>query len=480
MKQKKPKTKILFASAELTPLAKVGGLADVAGSLPKALHTLNIDIRVIIPYYQNILKQKISAQKIHANLIVPFGNKKYKVDIFKSCIPQSHVPLYLIYHKKFLSTGPIYNRRPERFMFFSQAINEFLKINIFNPDIIHINDWHPANLISLLQNDSTHTNKYRTLLTIHNLAMQGKLPNNKMKLFHPSLWQKKSTNEYNTMRQAIISSDLINTVSKKYAREILTPEYSCHLLPLLHKHQNKIYGILNGIDYSLFSPQKDKFLKKNYSIHSMTNKSINKLFLQKTCNLPLDNSLPIIGLVSRLTKQKGIQLIIEIGDKLAKLNAQYIFTGTGDKKLEQGLKNLHTKYPNKFYFLNFFDVPFGQQIYGGADLFLMPSVFEPCGLGQLIAMAYGTVPIVRATGGLKDTVKNNKIGFTFNAINSSQLLSTVKKSISVYQNKKIWSNIVFNAMSADFSWSASALAYQKLYSKLLSSKKCPSFFPTKS
>lgn len=461
------KIKVLFLSSELTPLAKVGGLADVAGSLPKALHKLNLDVRVLMPYYEVIQKQKINCKKI-AHVLVPFGKKHYIVFIYQTTLPNSTVPLYLIHHHEWLSSGPIYSTKRERFMFFTQAVNEFLKLNIFQPNIIHINDWHPAGLISLLKKDPENKHKhYKTLLTIHNLAMKGKVLNTKTKLWHPSMFKPLQEKHYFILKEGIHHCDLLNTVSPQYAKEILTKEYGLTLLTVLKKHAHKIHGILNGIDTELFNPKNDKYIIKKYSLKTIKNKKQNKDFLQKLCRFKTSADIPVFGLVTRITKQKGIDLIVKKIDELAKLNAQFVFTGLGKKPLENALKMATEKYPEKFYYLKKFDIPFGQYIYAGADIFLMPSAFEPCGLGQMIAMAYGTVPLVRATGGLKDSVKNKITGFVFNRYNADDFLKTVKTAIKAYQNKKEWGKMIHRAMRQDFTWHYSAREYLKLYQKLL-------------
>ncbi|MFA6027393.1 MAG: glycogen/starch synthase [Patescibacteria group bacterium] len=462
--------KVLYLSAELTPLAKVGGLADVAGSLPKALKNLNIDIRVMIPYYQTIEEQHIKKHKLTDRLIVPFGDKNYIVTIYQGTLPNSTVPLYLLHHHEWLSTGPIYSKKRERFMFFSQAVLEFLKHDFFAPDIIHVNDWHVAAVPLLLKKDKFFQNtKIKSLLTIHNLAMKGKVANIKTKLWHPSLYENNKKRTYNILQQGILYSDWINTVSPQYAKEILTKEYGTKLLPDLLKNKKKITGIINGIDSELFNPKNEKYAKKNYDINHLNNKKSNKAFLQYRAGFPKKDNTPLIGLVTRITLQKGIRLIVKIIPKLAKLNAQFVFTGAGKEPLENALKNAVKKYPHKFFFLNAYNLPFSQSIYSGADMFLMPSKFEPCGLGQMIAMAYGTIPIVRATGGLKDTVKDGVNGFRFDKYDANELFLAIKRALNVYEDKAKWNKMVRTAMKQDFSWKKSALEYKKLYLKLASS-----------
>ncbi|MFA6027392.1 MAG: glycogen/starch synthase [Patescibacteria group bacterium] len=463
----KKSIKVLYVSAELNPLAKVGGLGDVAGSLPKELLKSNIDIRVALPFYSVIKKKNIKTKCIRQNMLVPFGNYEYLVDIFLTTIPNSKVPVYLFRHNHFFKETKIYGANKEKFMFFTQCLKEFLKLNIFQTQIIHLNDSHAGNLIPLIKEDEFFKNaNYKYLLSIHNLAMQGIVPNYKTKLWHPSLFKPRAT-EYNTIANLLYNADLINTVSPQYAKDILTNEYSFHLDKQLHQNKHKISGIINGIDYNFFGPDQDKYIYKKYNINTLSKKIANKKFLQKKCRLEINENIPIIGLVSRLQKQKGIDLIDDIADELMQFNAQFIFTGVGNELYENNFKQIQHLYPKKFYYLGMFDVAFGQYIYAGADMFLMPSWFEPCGLGQMIAMAYGTIPIVRATGGLKDTVKDGVNGFSFNKYDAGELLKTIKRAIKAYENKTKWNKMVCTAMKQDFSWKKSALEYKKLYLKLL-------------
>jgi len=315
--------------------------------------------------------------------------------------------------------------------------------------------------------------KTKTLFTIHNLANQGVW--NAKEIFdflgvnenlHPNLKKRDLRNNFNIIQQAILSSDLITTVSPTYAKEILTKEHGCSLESFLQKRKKDLFGIINGIDIIFFNSETDPKIKFNYSIKNLENKTKNKIELQKILGLPVNPQLPLFGLISRLTYQKGINLIIETIPQLVGMNCQLVVLGLGQKEYEEQLTEAGRKYPKNISSQIKFDASLAQKIYAGSDLFLMPSLFEPCGLGQMISMRYGTIPIVRAIGGLKDTV-NYKTGFIFEKYQAKKLLETIKKSLKIYQNKKDWRQMQINAMKQDFSWQKSAKEYLKLYKKIM-------------
>lgn len=452
---KNNKLKILIAAAEIAPIAKVGGLGDVIGALPKALAKLNLDARVIIPFYGAIDKNKYKIKLIGRNIKI--GDAP--INLWLTKIPNSTVLVYLIEHNNFygkeiystaLADGPT---DMEKYAFFSRAILESIKVIGFKPDVIHLNDWHTAEVARLLKNEyktDSFFKQAKTLYTIHNLANQG-LNNGK-----------------NYMAEGILNADLINTVSPTYAKEILTKEYGAGLENILIKRKKQLYGILNGIDTDFFNPRTDKLIKFNYSADSLSGKTANKAELQRRYGLPQEKNTALAGLVTRFVAQKGINLITE---KFSGLNCQFVFLGTGEKRLEQALLNLSKKYPDKFKVIIKFDEKLAHQIYAASDIFLVPSKFEPCGLTQMIAMRYGTVPLVRATGGLADTV-NNKNGFSFKKYSSEELYKTIDKALAVfYKNKKLWQRLKVNGLKYNFSWSNPAREYLKLYKKLLNPKK---------
>ncbi len=467
MNSKKKKLKVLMASSEMSPFAKVGGLADVVGSLPTALKTLKVDVRVIIPKYGFIDKNKYSLKKIARNIIV---SPRIRVNVWETEVDQK-IKVYFIESKKYFNRPTVYwGNNSERFLFFSLAVLKVLPVLKFKPDIIHCHDYHTAMIPDLLKIQKNNFYKnIKTLLTIHNLNYQGKegpeilstgqLSVNSLK----SLSDDARDGDINFMVQGILNADIINTVSPTYAREILKPSFSCGLDKILKKRKKDLYGILNGIDVNFFNPQTDVFIKQNYSFKALDKKVKNKLYLQEKLGWKPSPNKMLIGLVSRLVWQKGVDLIKKY---FARLNCQFVFLGTGYPEYENHLKDLNRKHPLKFKALIKFDIKLAQEIYAGADAFLMPSRFEPCGLGQMIAMRYGALPIVHTTGGLADTV-DGEVGFRFRNFSSKNLYNTIEKAISVYKNSpKKWQKMQKIAMQKDFSWKNSAKRYLDLYYKI--------------
>jgi len=479
---KKGDLKILMASAEVAPLAKQGGLADVIGALPKALIKLNTDIIIFMPFYAFIKKNNI--QEIKANIKLEINNKKVKFNLYKTKLPTTNIPVYLIKHKIF-NTKTIYGSPnikldgmfshklvdTEKFAFFSKAILISAQIINFKPDIIHCHDWHTAIIPSLLKSFNNNFFKQtKTIYTIHNLAHQGIAKPaivgfSKLDPALPIIKADLKNGDINFMIQGILGADLINTVSPTYAKEILTHYQGAELDTILKKRKKDLYGILNGIDVKCFNPSADKFIKQKYSIKSLNKKTLNKLYLQKKLGLPQDKNIALIGIISRLVWQKGIELITE--QLIRKSQCQFAILGTGQPKYEKQLKQLAKKYPEKFSAQIDFNIKLAQQIYAGSDMFLMPSRFEPCGLGQMIAMRYGTIPVVRQIGGLADTV-NSKLGFTFKEFSSPALYKILKRALKIYyEQPKKWHQLQTNGMKKDFSWDKSAKEYLKLYRKTI-------------
>jgi len=450
---KNKKLKILIAAAEAAPIAKVGGLGDVISSLPKALVKLNLDARVIIPFYGAIDKNKYKIKLIKQNIKI----NGTAINLWQTNLPDSTVPVYLIEHNFFqkkeiystmLADGPA---DIKKFTFFSRMILPSLEAINFQPDIIHLNDWHTAPVAQLLKikyKTKSFFKQIKTLYTIHNLANQG------------------ITKTENYMATGILNSNLINTVSPTYAKEILTKEYGAGLEKFLTKRKKQLFGILNGIDTDFFNPQTDKLIKLNYSAEALEKKVANKAQLQRQLGLPQNKNIALVGLISRLVWQKGLDLI---NDKLLELNCQFVFLGTGQKKYEEQLLKLAKKFLQQFSAQIKFDEKLAHLIYAGSDIFLMPSYFEPCGLGQMIAMRYGTAPLVRATGGLADTV-NDKVGFSFKKYSAPILYKTLDKTLTIFYNQpQIWRQLQINGMKQNFSWDKSAKEYLKLYIQLKNS-----------
>lgn len=490
--------KVLFIASELTPIAKVGGLGDVAGALPLALKKLGVDIRVALPKYGIIDDKKYPSKLEIKNIKVKIGGKKELVNLYSTLIPKSNVPLYLIDNQKYFGSQGVYGSKTafvesvnemHKFIFFSESILKIFEPLKWQPDIIHCNDWHTGILPLLIKISSLKIhpvksprsgelakgelfNRVKTIFTIHNLANQGVWNTKEIFNFlgvtgleHPNLKKRDKKGDFNLMQQGILNADLINAVSPAYAKEILTPEYGCSLEKNLKKRKSDLYGIVNGIDTNFFNPETDPEIKSNYSIKNLDKKIENKLSLQKELGLTENKNFPLMGIVSRLTYQKGIDLIIKILPDLVKLNCQLVVLGEGQTSYQEDLLKLAKKYPKNISSQIKFDASLAQKIYAGSDIFLMPSLFEPCGLGQLIAMRYGTVPVVRSTGGLKDTV-NSKNGFIFKKSDESELLKTIKKSLAVYKKPADWRKLQINGMKQDFSWNKSAKEYIKLYNRL--------------
>ena len=492
--------KILFVASECTPLAKVGGLADVLGSLPLVLKKLGVDVRVCLPKYKTIDVKKYPVELVAEKIKV--GHEF--VSVYKCFLPKSRVVLYLLENDRYFGENGVYFEKTafvssfkeiERFLFFSKAIMEIFPainpvrnnplkkpfrranasaisngVNWF-PDIIHCHDWHTA-ILPILAKLKCKT--IRTLLTIHNLANQGKWHSKGILDFlglnddeQETLKIKDKQENFNILQQGILNADLLNTVSKRYAEEILTSEYGEGLEEFLLSRKKDLFGILNGLDEERFNPEKDVDIKTNYSSSRLRGKTDNKLDLQKFIGLTQDLKTPLLGMINRLTDQKGIDLIIGAIPEMVKMGCQLIILGVGAENYEKKLLELSQKYPNNISVQIKFDAVLAQKIYAGCDIFLMPSRFEPCGLGQMIAQRYGTLPLVRETGGLADTVENKKTGFVFKKYKTGALLESLKEALEFYKNQKKWKNLMKKAMVKDSSWLKSAKDYLKLYKKLL-------------
>jgi len=467
------KIKVLMAAAEVAPFAKVGGLGDVTGSLPPALQKLGVDVRLIMPLYGSVDKRKYKLKKIYSDLEVPSGMMMIKVNIWEAKLLGSDVIVYFIDAPEYFKYKDVYQPgdNSERFLFFSFAALYCLPAIKFNPDIVHCQDSHTALIPDVLSvTNLEYLKNIRTLYTIHNFRYQGKTSpvilktGNLTKESTKSLSRDARDGDINFMAQGVLTADLINTVSPTYAKEITTSFYGAGLDKVIRKRKEDLYGIVNGIDTKFFNPQKDKYIKTNYSIKTLNKKLENKTYLQKKLKLPVKKGMPLVGVITRLAWQKGIDLITK---RFTRFNAQFVFLGTGAKEYENHLKSLSKKHPKQFSAQIKFDIKLAQEIYAGSDIFLMPSRYEPCGLGQMIAMRYGTVPVVRATGGLADTV-DKKTGFSFKNVSKSELFNSLKDALDVYyENPKKWKDMQKKCMQKDFSWDKSAKEYVKLYKKLV-------------
>lgn len=474
--------KILFVAAEADPFIKTGGLGDVAYALPKHLAELGVDVRVVIPKYKNIKDKFKDKIKFRKSFNVSVGWRNQYCGVFDCEVGK--VKYYLLDNEYYFLRDDLYGYYDdgEKFAFFDRAVLEMIKELGWKPDIIHCNDWQ-SGMIPVLYKCQYEGNSFykniKTVFSIHNLLFQGNFDAGIVSdLFNLDyeIYNNGSIEFYGAasfMKGALNYSDKISTVSKTYAQEIQTPQYGERMDGLISSRREDLSGILNGIDYDMYNPEKDKYLYIHYNKDSLINKFENKKKLQEELGLKVDESIPIIGIVSRLTSQKGIDLIEYIGDRLIKKNIQLVILGTGNKRYEDYFRYLEDRNKKNVSSNIYFDDVLAHRIYGGSDMFLMPSLFEPCGLGQLIALRYGSVPIVRETGGLRDTIKSyNKFtgegnGFSFTSYNGDELLHVVEMALSYYEDKEVWNNIVYQAMESDNSWEKSAQVYKKLYESLI-------------
>jgi starch synthase len=483
------KLKVLFLSAEVFPYAKTGGLADVAGSLPKYLSASGCDISVAMPGY-GIIKNdmeyvtdfSVDMEGRKESCIVKRSGMTYKIDG-----KEGSVPIYFICNHQYFDRQNIYcyGDDAKRFAFFCKAVIKMLPETGLRPDIIHCNDWHTGPVIMLLKEkygtDPFYEN-IKTLYTIHNLEYQGNFPKEILGLFDfgMDVFTPEKAEFYGMfgfMKTGIAYADIINTVSKVYAQEICTDKYGEGMHGLLKKRKKDLFGILNGISFEEFNPEKDKRIYKNYGIDTLDSKSVNKYELQREMELP-KGDMPVIGIISRLSGQKGLDLVIQSIDNLLEKDVQLILLGKGDSYYENAFINIMKKNRNKVSVYIGFNTDLAQKIYAGCDMFLMPSRFEPCGLGQLISLRYGTIPVVRATGGLAETITDydqdaeNGNGFVFDEFSQSAMFNSLSRAIRLYEKRPDkWKELVKRAMMLDYSWSTSAVKYLDIYKKAINKKQ---------
>lgn len=474
--------KVLFVVSECVPFVKSGGLADVAGALPKELKRLGTDVRVILPKYGQIPDRFLSKMKKVKEIIVPIGWRQQYCGIEQ--LDHDGITYYFIDHEYYFKRDSLYGHYDdgERFSFFCRAVLDAIQAIDFQPDLVHTHDWHAGMVNYLLKEEYVYKpfyEKIKTVFTIHNLQFQGIFPrgilDDLLNLSEEHFQRNKLEFNGNVsfMKAAIVSADMITTVSPTYKNEIQTPYYGEQLDGLLRLKDSSLVGILNGIDDEIYNPIQDSYIKEMYNEKSIEKKAVNKSSLQTAFGLPVNSQIPVIAMVTRLTKQKGLDLVKHVLHEILEQNVQMVVLGTGEKELEDFFRYTEWVYPDRFKAYIGFDEPLAHSIYAGADLFLMPSKFEPCGLGQLIALQYGTIPLVRETGGLNDTVHsyNEKTGegngFSFTNFNAHDLVFTVNRSLRIYKDKKTWNSLVKTAMKQDYSWAQSAYKYNQLYAELM-------------
>ncbi len=482
------KLNIAFVAPEVVPYAKTGGLADVAGALPKFFPEAGHTVKLFLPKYKKIDPKKFKLKKLQSKITFKIADRNEIASVFTTELV-SGVTVYFIDNSAYFNRDELYGERGKdyqdndlRFSFFAKAVLELCKRMDFQPDIFHCHDWQtgliPTYLKTLYREDPFFADS-ATLFTIHNLAYQGLFPPESLSALGlgRDVYTSDTLEYYGKVsfiKGGLVFSELLNTVSQKYSREIQTEEYGCGLEGLLAARKQDLFGVVNGIDYDDWNPETDPMIAGNYSVADLAGKSFCKKELQDEYQLP-HKDLPLIGIVSRLADQKGFDLINEVIDEIMKMDLQLVLLGTGEPKYHEMFEEIKKKYPQKAGVALAFDAKLAQKIYAGSDLFLMPSRYEPCGLGQLISLRYGTVPIVRRTGGLYDTIINydqkNGNGFAFTAYDSKELLQTIAKAIGVYADKKTWKRIQLRGMKADFSWHASAKKYLDLYRKAINIKR---------
>ena len=476
--------KILHVAAEAVPFAKTGGLADVVGSLPKELIKRGVDVRVIMPKYRSIpsgVKKDIIFKRM---LSVPVGWKSQYCGIEETNC--EGVPFYFIDNEYYFGREGLYGYwdEAERYAFFCRGVLEALPYLEFSPQIIHCHDWHTGLISLFLKSHFAGNQRYKdihSVFTIHNLNYQGIFPKKILNEIldlgdeYFTLEGMEFYGKINFLKAGLVFSDCLTTVSRTYAQEIKTPFYGAKMEGVLQKRSHDLFGIINGIDYEDYDPMTDPEVFFPYRRSTMK-KQKNKCKLQELLNLPQKPETPVIAFVSRLVEQKGLDLIMRVLDDLLAMDVQLVVLGTGECGYEKYLLEKSRLYPEKMSVNIMFADSLARKIYAGSDMFLMPSIFEPCGIGQLIALRYGTIPIVRETGGLKDTVHSfNEYsgegnGFSFSNINAHDMLHTIKRAVHFYHHKKIWAQIINNAVKADYSWNNSAAEYHELYENLLTPK----------
>lgn len=484
---------ILLVSSEVVPFAKTGGLADVAGALPRALKELGHDVRVAMPHYRSVKEKSFPIETLFNEVIVYFDSP-HTGSVSQSVFPETDIPVYFIGHDKFFDRPELYGEEGKdypdnalRFAFFSMATLWMLKGLKWKPDIIHCNDWQTA-LIPLylktlpaVRQDEFHR-EIKVVFTVHNLGYQGAfdpavLPKIGLGLEVFNMDVLEFYGKANLMKAGLVFADAITTVSKQYAKEIQTSEFGYGLEGLLKKRSKDLYGILNGIDYEVWSPEEDKLIPARYTVNDLSGKRICKKQLQKQNNLPDSPDIPIIGVISRLADQKGFDLLVKIMDDIMKLDCQFVLLGTGSPDYHAMFEKVAKEFPEKTGINLTFDNRLAHLIEAGSDMFLMPSRYEPCGLNQMYSLKYGTVPIVRKTGGLADTIIDVKekaiadssgTGFVFEKYDEHALLKTITRAVAMYhKDTSKWQKIIHNGMKKDYSWTKSAKEYTALYEKMI-------------
>lgn len=489
--------KIAFVTTECVPYAKTGGLADVAGSLPAELAKLGCEVKIFIPKYSLIDESRhglkygwdIGEMPIRINGVIR------SVHIHQSKLLNTGIDVYFVDCPHYFYRHIIYTNDPdedERFILFSKAVIETLQRLQWAPDVVNCNDWQTGLLPLFIKDNYSWDRLFdntATLFTIHNIGYQGLFSKSVLfsaeirgNLFYPG-GPIESDGGVSFMKAGISFADIINTVSNTYAHEILTPEYGAGLEVTLKQREDDLFGIINGVDYDIWNPETDKHLPYHYTINDLSGKYLNKKYLLNHFGIKPDENIPLIGIVSRMVAQKGFDIFADAINELMSLNAQWIILGSGEDRFEELFRRLSNVFPGKVGTYIGYNNELSHLIEAGADMFLMPSRYEPCGLNQIYSLKYGTVPIVRKTGGLADTVKDwdeqnhfgfkDGNGFSFYDYSGYALFKSVERAVNVFKHKDIWKKIQTNGMRLDFSWTRSAEKYLELYKLAMENRQQP-------
>lgn len=480
--------KALLVASEVVPYAKTGGLADVVGSLPISLLKLGCDAAVVLPKYRSISPEKYKLKLAVKNLPVPMGMGEMSADVLSTKLGQTSGTVYFIQNDRYFdrdgfysgSEGDYYDNA-ERFAFFSRAVLEMAKALKWHPDILHLNDWQTgltaAYLKTLYKDDPAYAST-RCLFTIHNMAYQGIFPKYMLPMTGLG-WEEFTSDklefydQINYLKAGLVYSDAINTVSERYAQEIQTDEFGHGLQGVLKSRAFALHGILNGIDYDEWNPATDKEIPAQYTMKNHDKKVESKKKLLQEMGMEFKPDVPVVGMVTRFSDQKGLDLIAEVMERFLSMEVQFVVLGMGGAWYHALFESFKSRFPTHLGVALRFDHRLAKVIYAGSDLFLIPSRYEPCGLGQMIAMKYGSIPVVRRTGGLADTVENlspdgNKgTGFVFEGYRGDELFFALRRAVEAFQQPKLWKELMQRAMKEDFSWDVSAKKYFDLYKKML-------------
>lgn len=482
--------KILMAASEMAPYIKTGGLGDVLGALPKTLAARGHKVAVCLPYYRSLTVPAAGVRAFPEEISIPVGARSYGARVYEVRQPRNKVRIWLIRCDHFFGRDSLYidpetqadyADNDERFIFFSRAIFEAASQAVFQPDILHVHDWQTA--LAPVFMKTAHKSRAmfaetRSVLTIHNLAHQGTFPPDRYPMLglSPDLFRPGEPFEFygkiNFLKAGIVFADKITTVSPNYAREITTEPFGAGLHGVLQGRSSDLVGILNGVDYTVWSPSRDRRIPYRYHINNLGGKRKTRVELMNTLGLPIREGVPLIGVVSRLAHQKGFDLIAAAADRMFEMNIQMVVLGVGEEKYHRLFEDLERRYPDKLRCFFRLDEDLAHMIEAGSDIFLMPSLFEPCGLNQIYSLKYGTVPLVHSVGGLADTITEfdpetgEGNGFAFDEATPEALLATIRRAVGMFGKKRIWTRLMKNGMGQDYSWARVVGKYEDLYREL--------------